>query len=193
MAATVDDASSSRSEVMIRETTPPPPDDIERWLLGLADGPTASAGWRVIHSWPSHGVATQPALTIVNDSSSMLRNLRVTHTVAPWVDYVSDRLSAIAADPAPDLPRAEVINRARSWIMHLLPPSAPAPAVLPSEGGGIDFVWHRGGWNVEIGVEPDGTETVWTWNRESDEEVFGDLEEHRDFVIDLIRALTSRV
>lgn len=190
MAATVNDASSSQSKVTIGRKVSAL-EDIERWLLSLDSGPTASAHWRVIHSSPSHGTATQPALTIVSDSSSMLRNGRVTRSVAPWIDYVSDRLNAIAEDPEPGLPQAEVINRARSWIMHLLPPSSPAPAVLPSENGGIDFVWHRKGWNVEIGVEPDGTETVWTWNRESDEEVFGDLEEHRAFVIDLIRAFTT--
>lgn len=190
MAATVSDASSTRAEVVIREQ--PQPVEIERLLAGVADNPTGSAGWRVIHSWPSHGTGTQPTLTIVNDSSSMLRNARVTSAVAPWVDYVSDRLRAIAEDPEPGLPSVEVINRARSWIMHLLPPAAPAPAVLPSEDGGIDFVWHRAGWNVEIGVEPDGTETVWTWNRESNEEVFGDLAEHRDFVVDLIRSLSRR-
>ena len=191
MAATVRDASSSLSEATLGERLPSP-NDIECWLLSLADGPTASADWRVVHSWPSYGTATQPALTIVNDSSSMLRNVRVTRSVAPWVDYVSDRLTAIAEDPEPGLPHAEVVNRARSWIMHLLPPNAPAPAVLPSENSGIDFVWHRDGWNVEIGVEPDGTETVWAWNRESDEEVLGELEEHRAFVVDLIRTLTTR-
>jgi hypothetical protein len=189
VAAAMNHASSTRTETTIRDGAPTPV-EIERLLSEFADSPTAAVGMRLIRSLPSHGMATQPTLTLVNDSSSMLRNVRVTREAAPWVDYVSCRLDAIAENTELGLPAAEVINRARSWILHLLPPGAPAPAVLPSEDGGIDFVWHRDGWNVEIGVEPDGTETVWTWNRDSDEEVFGDLEEHRDLVVDLIRALT---
>lgn len=190
MAATVRDASSGRADIVLRGPTPQPV-EIERLLSGVVDSPTRSSGWRVIRSWPTYGTGTRPALTIAHDSSSMLRNAQVTRSVAPWVDYVSERLRAIEEDPEPGLPPVEVINRARSWIMHVLPPAAPSPAVLPSEDGGIDFVWHRAGWNVEIGIERDGTETVWMWHRDSNDEVFGDLTEHREVVADLIRSLSQ--
>jgi hypothetical protein len=189
----MNDASSSPAKVAIQEK-PELSAGFESLLLALTEsrrGPDSASGC-VVRSGSPQGAGTQPALTIASDSSSILQNARITQAVAPWVDYVTNRLDAIARDTELGLPSPEVINRARSWIMHLLPPGAPSPAVLPSEDGGIDFVWHRGGWNVEIGVEPGGTETVWTWNRESNEEVFGDLEEHRAFFVDLIRALSAR-
>lgn len=167
---------------------------LDRLFPDVAHNLTGSSGQEVLQLWPlqTQGGGTQMALTIVNDSASMLRNVQVTHAVAPWVDYVSDRLSALEDPVEPGLPATEVINRARTSIMHLLPPAAPSPAVLPSEEGGIDFVWHRAGWNVEIAVERDGNETVWLWNRASNEEVFGDLEEHREVLLDLIRAFSRR-
>ena len=136
------------------------------------------------------GWTTTPSLTIVHDRSSVERNARVTSDAAPWVDYVIRRLDTLAVEEGG--PRLELINRARGWILTHLPPSASAPSVLPSEDGGVDFVWHQRGWNIEITAEPDNQWSVWSWNRHTDEEFAGALEEHCDEVLDLIRLVSRR-
>lgn len=110
-----------------------------------------------------------------------------------WLSYVlrrlnelSDRLDDPIRDPAP-LPDPAALERALTDLCSALGDDTPAPSVVPTADGGVQFVWHHAGWDIEIEVLHDRTE-VWGRNRARSQQWFGDLDEVRD---ELEAALTE--
>ena len=89
------------------------------------------------------------------------------------------------------MPRNEIINCAWRSIEQILPPRVSTPAVFPSFDGGIEFVWHEGGWNVEIEVDAAGETYVWARQKATGEDVYGSLDEHRDYLLDVLHMLSD--
>jgi hypothetical protein len=49
--------------------------------------------------------------------------------------------------------RHDVISCVADWMLVLLKPSTPAPAVVPRVQGGLQLEWHRSGVDLEIYVD----------------------------------------
>jgi hypothetical protein len=107
--------------------------------------------------------------------------------------YVLSRLSAMrdAAFAALDV-YADLSGFVRAWTVGagLLDETMPTPSVVPSEDGGVTFVWHKGGWDVEVEIDPTET-TVWAYSRHTGETWFGELDTHRQALRQLLREMNA--
>lgn len=108
-----------------------------------------------------------------------------------WLNYVlrrlndlSRRLEAPTPEPAP-LPDPTALERALDELRSVLSDDAPTPSVVPTVDAGVQFVWHSGGWDIEIEVLPLHTE-VWARNQSRGERWTGPLDQVRS---QLLRAL----
>jgi hypothetical protein len=79
-------------------------------------------------------------------------------------------------------PRDTVIEFVRSILNSVMKPTAPAPAIVPLSGGGLQVEWHTKGLDIELSVFapfdveltavfPDGREPI------EDEPLTADLDE----------------
>lgn len=94
----------------------------------------------------------------------------------PWFATKLERLDRLAAledgwdGDGSSAPAPLVIDTARrlTAVLAMLAEVAPttAPQFVPTVAGGVDIVWHAGGWNVEIEIPPDGTIEVWARHKE---------------------------
>jgi hypothetical protein len=85
-------------------------------------------------------------------------------------------------------PSPSIIACAWTEAVSVLDASSPTPSVVPSDEGGVMFVWHRGGWDVE--VEIDATEnTVWAQSRRTGDTWFGPLNDRRGDLRQLLREM----
>lgn len=133
---------------------------------------------------------------VIDDAQTAKLNQDAVTAFVPWVRYVDTRLAQLDCErlfePSPSM---ETLSEARAYIgglLRMLPPDAPAPNVLPSRRGGVDFIWHKAGWNVEVNVDPDHRVTVWTRNKERGDGCHGDLDDNREFLLDVLRELSER-
>lgn len=73
-----------------------------------------------------------------------------------WGAYVSQRLDELERGEGDytDLkrPSAAVVVLARKTAAENFRDTTPTPSVVPTAEGGIDFVWHKNGWDVELCV-----------------------------------------
>lgn len=67
---------------------------------------------------------------------------------ANWDSYGAEQIDPGVIDHAKRLIRS---------IALLVPDHTPAPSVVPTSRGGVQFEWHIGGVDVEIEIHPDGT------------------------------------
>jgi len=92
--------------------------------------------------------------------------LDMTRTDSAWHGYVMRRLKDLREGRGDftglERPTALVVGRAGDVASALFPSDTPAPSVVPSEDGEVEFYWHRAGWELEIDV---GLEGVWVWAR----------------------------
>jgi hypothetical protein len=106
-----------------------------------------------------------------------------------WYRYVSKRLRELQAGKYDftgfQVPTAAVVELARDVANSLFRPQTPTPSVVPSEDGDILYIWHKAGWDLEIGVGPEGT-AVWAHDRSAGREWYGSLEELRVGVASLL-------
>lgn len=77
-------------------------------------------------------------------------------------EYISQRLAELR-DGRGDYtglkrPTAQTIDRAEKVAQELFDPYIPTPSVVPDEEGNICFVWHKGGFSVELAVTPEKIE-----------------------------------
>lgn len=113
--------------------------------------------------------------------------------IAPWVAYISRRLKKLAdraPGEAPPIP-SEILAETWKEALRTLPARCPTPSVVPSEEGGVDLVWHKGGWDVEMSIEPDAR-YIWARNRFTGEMWDGTLEEHRRKLSGLLDSLSQK-
>lgn len=113
-----------------------------------------------------------------------------------WARYVHSRLLEMldqskAADRRSSYPVPGVINRAWGEALALFPPLTATPSVVPSDEGSVVFVWHKGGWDVEIEVDHQEA-MVWARNRANPrlESLDGRVADQRDRVTALLKSLS---
>jgi len=87
-----------------------------------------------------------------------------------WFKYISRRLDDLERYPIVDAdddypkPPMETIREAWSVVCELFDSRTPTPSVVPAEEGGIEFAWHKNGWDIVISVIS-GATSVWARNQ----------------------------
>jgi hypothetical protein len=111
-----------------------------------------------------------------------------------WLQYVASRLRTMSErrDDA-ELPvlGENVVARAYDDAYHFFPPNVPPPSVGTTTDGGVEFAWHRGGWDVELEISPSDELTFWAYKRESGESFSGLLRELLKPAYELLLGLAS--
>jgi hypothetical protein len=145
-------------------------------------------------------IPTQPGvLGVANGVRPLVLPIAVTSTretvgVPASQRYVLGRLQEMAE--APDLESGVLRDfpvLARAWTegQLILGADTPTPSVVPSDEGGVTFVWHKGGWDVEVQVDPVET-TVWAQSRRTGTTWYGSLDDHRSELRALLREMSIR-
>lgn len=117
---------------------------------------------------------------------------RVVEDGSRWHAYVAGRLRKLAEHAhQPDRPSLETLNLTWSIIDRLLPPSFATPSVLPSEDGGVELFWQKGGWDIQVEIDENGDGAVWTRDRNSGDDHYGSLRERREELLDVLRVLST--
>lgn len=119
--------------------------------------------------------------------------VKVEDPAPQWLGYVLGRLSDLAEQSDdPDLHvNEEALQRALRDLATVLGPEMPAPSVVPTEEDGVQFVWHRGGWDLEIEVRADET-IAWARNRNTDAQLYGSLGDLRQQVQAVLLELSAQ-
>ena len=110
---------------------------------------------------------------------------------SPSLMYVRSRLLQMRERSKYELaPYPGEVLLANAWYHAdgLLMPGTPAPSVVPSEDGNVSFVWHRGGWEIEIEIDYDEAE-IWA-DHASGESWSGSVWQDLDQLRTLLRGLT---
>ncbi len=128
-----------------------------------------------------------------HDATDHLIGILTTQEPSRWKEYVSKRLVQIEARAADETsedpyPSAELVRVAHLVVARLFSPSTPTPSVVPSEEGGVSFVWHKGGLDVEIEVGEDEI-FVCANRRASGDSFYGSLTEHYELIQGVLRYL----
>ncbi len=113
-----------------------------------------------------------------------------------WLPYVQARLSEMAegvrtvgADESIS-PDPAALRRALPELTSLLDERTPAPSVVPTVDGGVQFVWHKAGWDIEIEVLATAT-LAWVRRRGQGPGTVGPVAEMRDPLVGALRHLVS--
>lgn len=110
-----------------------------------------------------------------------------------WFEYLSKRFAEIEAEARlgkTGYPSIETLNRAWNEAVRLLDPHHPTPSVVPSENAGVDLVWHKKGWDVEVEIEP-GASTVWAHEISTGETEYGPLADMRSALTEVLDILAE--
>jgi hypothetical protein len=114
-----------------------------------------------------------------------------------WCDYVKRRFADLKLEVDDEIcdeiipPSTETLNKAWIFICGLLAPQAATPSVMPSGDGGVQFHWHKNGWSVVIEIPALGEVLVWTNNRLSGDGYYGNFDEYRDKLLDILRTISE--
>ncbi len=84
----------------------------------------------------------------------------------------------------------QVLVDALYALMQFLPADATAPAVAPTGNGGVQFEWHRGGWDVEVEFH-DGDAHAWMESLSTGERSSGALRDRLDDLRATMRVVNS--
>lgn len=148
--------------------------------------------WRLLDS---HPVSTFTELSIVGFERAVdepSTYWRVVEDGSRWHRYVAERFEQLCEQTdRSDKPTLETLNLAWSIVDRLLPPSTSTPSVLPSEGGGVELFWQKGGWDVQVEIDSHGAGNVWTRDRNSGDNHYGSLRERRDELLDVLGMLST--
>lgn len=112
-----------------------------------------------------------------------------------WFAFIERQLNAIANSTSEELdgypcPPAESIEAARKFAFTYLEGNTPTPSVVPSSEGGIEFIWYKGGWHLEVAVGH-GEINVWAHNIKSGALWNGSLDATSEKLRDLLGGLSS--
>jgi hypothetical protein len=112
-----------------------------------------------------------------------------------WGAYVEQRIDDLKSgkgreDWEGEWPSPVAAIAAWREAVETFPDDAPTPSVVPSDDGCVVFIWHKGGWTVDMEVDRESHASVFFYDRDGGtccETV--DLEECRD----RLRALLSEL
>ena len=146
-----------------------------RWSWGTFDSSATAAG-----ILSRKGTSTQ--LVPIDDSAYWERVdacIRTTTEPSRWFRYVWRRLDQLESgenrdDPEESYPTPQTVSYAREVAQILFKPRTPTPSVVPGDNGGVAFVWHKGGLDIELSVDEDEV-CVWIYARESERYWAGSL------------------
>ena len=140
------------------------------------------------------GLVTLIGISDFEHTASISEDPSRTLAVPRWLNYVTVRLNDMAArrEPLEDLPipSAMALRRAFQVAFSTFPPDMPAPSVGTTLEGGVEFAWHRNGWDLEISVTPD-EQTVWARKRSSGEMFEASWEDSAAFVDSLLESFSQ--
>jgi hypothetical protein len=90
-------------------------------------------------------------------------------------------LLGLAYEPEDETPspHPEAVQRALPELVRFMRPDTPTPSVVPTFDGGVQFVWHKSGWDIEVEVGPKET-LLWAQRRDGSASWHGSLDEHID-------------
>jgi len=98
-----------------------------------------------------------------------------------WGAYVGRRLGELERGEGDYTglrqPSAATIANARRVAAETFRDTTPTPSVVPTADGGIDFVWHKNGYDVEICVTEDEAD-MWARQRATGDEWASPLPDH---------------
>jgi hypothetical protein len=114
-----------------------------------------------------------------------------------WFNYVKRRLDQLeeAAEPEPDdedsypKPPRDTVAMAWETVHNLFNSDTPTPSVVPATEGGVEFEWHKYGWDLVIAILPRGI-SVWARNRILGENWSSPLSERYERVRTILESLT---
>lgn len=112
-----------------------------------------------------------------------------------WLAYVLRRLNELGEDRVtstadePQAPTTAALMRALKDVTTLLPPTCPTPSVVPTADRGVQFVWHKNGWDVEVDVED--TISLWASHAATSRVISGSLAERRTEFSKILRDLIA--
>ncbi len=107
-----------------------------------------------------------------------------------WLGEVVTRLERLRPGRCEEAVPEQVLVEALQELMRFLPADATAPAVGPTGNGGVQFEWHRGGWDVEVEFHH-GDAHAWMENCSTGERWSGALADRLDDLRATIRAVSS--
>lgn len=85
-----------------------------------------------------------------------------------WGAYVEQRLGELERGEGDytelRLPSAVTVAHARKAAAEAFRDTTPTPSVVPTADGGIDFVWHKNGYDVEWCIT-EGDAEFWAHHR----------------------------
>lgn len=116
--------------------------------------------------------------------------------VPRWLPHVLQRLNDLEAalhepaDEARVLPDPQAVWRALRELGGILGDRIPTPSVVPTVDGGVQFAWHKAGWDVEVEVLANET-VVWVRRRDEGQGDAGLIAEMRPLLDRALRALES--
>jgi len=117
--------------------------------------------------------------------------VHVTASVGPrWLDEIVMRLERLRPGRCEEAVPEQVLVDALYALMQFLPPDATAPAVAPTGNGGVQFEWHRGGWDVEVEFHY-GDAHAWMENLSTGERSSGALTDRLDDLRAAMRVVNS--
>lgn len=126
---------------------------------GTASCGVESGGW-LLTGEGIDPIYTEPSIKVVVDPWSGVVRVEGTGQMPGWLLPTLSGLQALAALPAgwdsyaaPPIDPGCVI-RAVQVLVEAMEHDTPAPSVVPTSQGGIQFEWHTGGVDFEIEVEP---------------------------------------
>ncbi len=117
--------------------------------------------------------------------------VHVPESVGPrWLGEVVTRLEGLRPGRCEEAVPEQVLVEALQALMRFLPADATAPAVAPTGNGGVQFEWHRGGWDVEVEFHQ-GDAHAWMENCSTGERWSGALSDRLHDLRATMRAVSS--
>lgn len=108
-------------------------------------------------------------------------------SVTHWGPYVRSRLEDIRSGKGREnwdgeWPPPAAAAAAWNLAVDALPDDAPTPSVVPGDDDGtVMLIWHKGGWDIEVEVNREGSALLWMHDRGGSGEMYSaPLEEGRD-------------
>ncbi len=111
---------------------------------------------------------------------------------ARWIGFTEKRLTDLVeerTDEGDRVVKEGVIAKAWSYVFRLFGANVPTPSVLPTDDGGVEFAWHKGGWDLLLDIETDRT-FAWARHRADGGSWHGTIEECWANIISLLSVLS---